>query len=39
MYMGLVGLLFALLAAAYCWRDVIVKLLKQDDGVKADLTA
>jgi hypothetical protein len=39
MYMGLAGLLFALLAAAYCWRDVIVKLLKQDDGVKADLTA
>ena len=37
MYMGLVGLLFALLAAAYCWRDVIVKLLKQDDGAKADL--
>ena len=39
MYMGLVGLLFALLAAAYCWRDVIVKLLKQDDGIKPSLTA
>jgi hypothetical protein len=36
-YVGLVGLLFALLIAAYCWREVIVKLLKQDDGVKADL--
>ena len=39
MYTGLVGLLFALLAAAYCWREVIVKLLKQDDGTKASLTA
>ena len=39
MYTGLVGLLFALLAAAYCWREVIVKLLKQDDGTKVSLTA
>jgi hypothetical protein len=38
MYMGLVGLLFALLTAAYCWRDVILKLLKQDDGINPSLT-
>lgn len=37
MYMGLLGLLFALLAAAYCWLDVIVKLLKQDDGNQGGL--
>ena len=39
MYMGLVGLLFALLAAAYCWQEVIVKLFKQDDDTKVSLTA
>jgi hypothetical protein len=38
MYMSLVGLLFALLTAAYCWRDVILKLVKQDDDIKPSLT-
>jgi hypothetical protein len=34
----LMGLLFALMAAAYCWRDVIHKLYKQDEGTTSSLT-
>lgn len=36
---GLVGFLFALMAAAYCWRDVLYKLLKQEDGTSSSLAA
>lgn len=34
MYTGLVGLLFVLLAAGYCWRDVLIKFLKPENGVE-----